>query len=105
MGNLQALLWPKSIALVGASPDKKIIRGRLVEAIGQHPYSGTVYAVSRSHRKINGLACFRSVNDLPAGVDLAIITIPAEFVPSALEACGERGIGAAIVISLSLIHI
>ena len=99
MGNLQALLWPKSIALVGASPDKKIIRGRLVEAIGQHPYSGTVYAVSRSHRKINGLACFRSVNDLPAGVDLAIITIPAEFVPSALEACGERGIGAAIVIS------
>ncbi|MDP6393464.1 MAG: acetate--CoA ligase family protein [Arenicellales bacterium] len=99
MTDLQALFWPKSIALVGASPDKQIIRGRLVEAIGQHPYPGRVYAVSRSHRKINDLACFQSIDALPAGVDLAIITIPAEFVPAALEACGHKGIGAAIVIS------
>ena len=99
MPNLDALFWPRSIALVGASPDKSGIRGRIVEAVRQHGFDGPVYPVSRSHDCIDGLTTYPSVKALPEAVDLAIITIPAAYVADALEACGMRGVGGAIIIS------
>ena len=99
MPDLDALFWPKSIALVGASPDKHGIRGRIVDAVRQHGFDGPIYPVSRSHRVIDGLETFASPADLPQPVDLAIVTIPAEYVPDALAACGERGVRAAVIIS------
>ena len=99
MANVNALFWPQSIVLVGASTDKAIIRGRIVEAIQRYPYTGSICAVSRSHQMIGNLKCYASVDELPGAVDLAIITIPADYVAAALDACGRKGIQAAIVIS------
>ena len=99
MANVKALFWPQSIVLVGASTDKTIIRGRIVEAIQRYPYTGSICAVSRSHQMIGNLKCYTSVDELPGAVDLAIITIPADYVAGVLEACGRKGIQAAIVIS------
>ena len=99
MANLKALFWPRSIVLVGASTDKRIIRGRIVEAIQRYPFSGAICAISRSHTMIGNLDCYASVDELPGAVDLAIITIPADYVADVLDACGRKGIQAAIVIS------
>ena len=99
MPSLDALFSPRSIALVGASPDPHAIRGRMVSAVLDGGYPGTVYAISRSHRAIRGLSCYRSVADLPRAVDLAIITVPARYVADVLEACGEGGTRAAVIIS------
>ena len=96
---IRALFWPQSIALVGASPDPQIIRGRMVEAILEHPFPGPIYPVSRTHSQIRGLTCYPSVEALPQAVDLAIITIPAPHVGMTLESCAARGIRAAIIIS------
>ena len=99
MPDLNALFWPRSIALVGASPDRTIIRGRIVEAVTLHGFDGPLHAVSRSHDAIDGIACHPSVEALPGPVDLAIVTIPAEHVAASLRACGRIGVKAAIVIS------
>ena len=99
MPDLRALFWPRSIALVGASPDKSGIRGRIVDAVRQYGFDGPLYPVSRSHESIDGLTAYASVSALPEAVDLAIITIPARYVPEVMEACGKRGIRAAIIIS------
>ncbi len=99
MPDLDALFWPRSIALVGASADKSGIRGRIVDAVRQHGFDGPLYPVSRSHDRIDDLTAYPSVSALPEPVDLAIITIPAVYVPDALAACGERGVRAAIIIS------
>jgi acyl-CoA synthetase (NDP forming) len=99
MPDLDALFWPRSIALIGASPDKHGIRGRIVDAVRQHGFDGPIYPVSRSHDSIHGLRTYPSASALPEGVDLAIVTIPAVYVPDALEACGERGVRAAVIIS------
>ena len=99
MPNLDALFWPRSIALIGASPDRTIIRGRIVEAVTLHGFDGPMYAVSRSHEEIGGIPCYRSIEALPGPVDLAIVTIPAEHVAASLRACGKIGVKAAIVIS------
>ena len=86
MPDLDALFWPRSIALVGASPDKSGIRGRIVDAVRQHGFDGPLFPVSRSHGCIDGLTAYASVSALPEPVDLAIITIPAVYVPEAKEA-------------------
>ena len=99
MPDLDALFWPRSIALVGASPDKTIIRGRIVEAVTLRGFDGPLHAVSRSHDEIAGITCYPSVETLPGRVDLAIVTIPAEHVAATLRACGKIGVKAAIVIS------
>ena len=99
MADLNALLRPQSIVLVGASPDPHIIRGRLVTAMNACEFKGPVYCVSRSHDVIAGFRAFPSVDEVPEPVDLAIITIPANLVADALEACGQKGIKAAVIIS------
>ena len=99
MPDLDALFRPSAIALVGASPDRTLIRGRVVEAVTLHGFDGPLYAVSRSHDEIAGIPCYPSVEALPGRVDLAIVTIPAEHVAATLRACGTIGAKAAIVIS------
>ena len=99
MPDLDALFRPCAIALVGASPDRTLIRGRIVEAVTLHGFDGPLHAVSRSHGEIAGITCYPSVEALPGPVDLAIVTIPAEHVAAVLRSCGETGVKAAIVIS------
>lgn len=99
MPDISALLCPKSVAVIGASPDAHIIRGRLMHMLGCHPFPGTIYPVSRSHGEINGLKAHKSIGEIPERVDLAILAIPAANVPDALVECGEAGARAALIIS------
>jgi len=97
--NLAALLAPRTIALVGASPDLHIFRGRTLKVMLGHPYAGRIYPVSRSHAEIQGLKAYPSVAAIPEPVDLAILIIPAEFVPDELERCGAAGVKAAMILA------
>src|SRR6476646_6964332 len=93
------MLWPKSVAVIGASSDLHSLRGRILEIILSHPYGGKVYPVSRSAAEVQGLKAYPSVDALPAPADLAILIIPAQFVPAELERCGKAGVKAAVILS------
>src|ERR1700693_3070581 len=64
-----------------------------------HPYAGTMYPVSRSAAQVQGRKAYRSVAELPQPADLAILIIPAEFVPEERERCGRAGIKPAVILS------
>jgi acetate---CoA ligase (ADP-forming) len=97
--DIEKLLWPRSVAIIGASNDTRGLRGRIVEIVKSHPYQGTIYPVSRSETEVQGLKAYKTVSDLPAPADLAALIIPAKFVPQELERCGASGIKAAIIFS------
>jgi acyl-CoA synthetase (NDP forming) len=97
--DIAKLLWPKTVAVVGASSDTSGLRGRILEIILSHPFAGRVYPVSRSAAEVQGLKAYASVDALPEPADLAILIIPAEFVPVELERCGRAGIKAAVILS------
>jgi acetate---CoA ligase (ADP-forming) len=99
MPDLNALLAPRTIAIVGASPNVEIIRGELQHVLCARGFPGRVYPISRSHAEVQGLRAYPSVTALPEKVDLALIVVPAASVPDALEDCGKAGIRAAYVIS------
>jgi acyl-CoA synthetase (NDP forming) len=96
--SIEKLLWPRSVAVIGASSDTRGLRGRIVQILLSHPYKGAVYPVSRSEAQVQGLKAYKSVADLPP-TDLAAMIIPAKFVPQELENCGKAGIKAATIFS------
>ncbi len=97
--DLDALLWPRSVALIGASPDAESLRGRIMQVMAGHAFQGTLYPVTRSHGEVLGLKAYASVADLPAPPDLAVLIIPAPHVCAELERCGKAGVRAAVVLS------
>lgn len=97
--DLRALLWPRTVALVGASPDKDSLRGRILNVMKGHAFTGVLYPVSRSHAELMGLKAYPSVADLPSPADLAVLIIPARHVPEELERCGRAGVRSAVVLS------
>jgi acyl-CoA synthetase (NDP forming) len=68
----------------------------LLERFG---YGGDIYLVSRTRDEVHGRPCLASIDDLPHGVDAAILAIPKAGVADAVESAGRRGIGGVIVFS------
>jgi len=99
MADLSALLSPQSVAIVGASPDVSVLRGRTLRVIRRHPYRGRLYPISRSHSEVQGLKAYPSVADVPERIDLAVLIIPAQAVPEELERCGRAGVKAALILA------
>ena len=99
MHALAPLFLPKSVALVGASPDKRNFRGRLVSVLLRHRANAPVYFVTPSHKIIEGVECRASVRDIPEPVDLAILAIPATAVSGVLEECGRVHVKSVLIVS------
>ena len=99
MPDIGAMLWPRAVALIGASPDSDSLRGRILNVMRAHPFAGAFYPVSRSHAEIGGIKAYASLADLPQRPDLAVIIIPAEHVPAELERCGGAGVRSAVILS------
>jgi acyl-CoA synthetase (NDP forming) len=95
---LSRLLSPRSIAVVGAS-DRA---GRIGTTVYQNivrVFEGDIYPVNPRGGQILGREALPSVKDLPAGVDMAIVMVPAETVPETIRQCAERGVGGVTLLS------
>ena len=68
MPDIGKFLWPKSLAVIGASSDMHGLRGRILEIIRSHPFAGRVYPVSRSAPEVQGLKAYPSIEALPETV-------------------------------------
>jgi acetate---CoA ligase (ADP-forming) len=97
--DIGALLWPRSVAVIGASSDTHALRGRIFETIKGQPFAGRVYPISRSATIVQGETAYPSVDALPERPDLAILIVPAAYVVGELERCGRAGVKAAAILS------
>ena len=77
----------------------EILRGRIMKVMLGHDFNGKIYPVSRSSDEVMGLKAYKTISDVPGHVDLAILIIPAEFVPATLRECGRNGVKAAQIIT------
>src|SRR5882757_5648182 len=96
---LDSFFAPKSIALIGASRDHEKIPGRLLAMLRKNAYPGQIYPVNPNYTDIDGLPCYKSIAEIGAPVDLAVIIIPARAVLPALEQCATAGVKNAVIIS------
>lgn len=94
---LRRLLRPSSVAVVGASDDPASIGGAPISLLERFGFPGEVHLVSRSRARIGSRPCLRSIDDLPYGVDAAVLAIPRAGVLEAVEAAARRGVGGVVV--------
>src|SRR5271157_6147606 len=97
--DLKRLFEPGSVAIIGASRNPEKVGHIILQNFIKAGYGGELYPINPNAEDILGLRAYKSVGALKRRVDLAVIAIPAEAVPSVLEECGRAGIGAAIVVS------
>jgi acetate---CoA ligase (ADP-forming) len=96
---LDSFFAPDSIALIGASRDHEKIPGRLLAMLRKNEFPGKLYPINPNYDDIDGLRCYKSVADVGAPIDLAVIIIPARAVLGALEQCAKAGVQNAVIIS------
>jgi len=91
-------LSPKSIAIIGAS-DKQGSVGRAITSNIMKGYKGTIYPISPSRDTVFDKKAYKSVLDVPAKIDLAVVVTKNTIVPAVLEECGKKKLRGAIVIT------
>ena len=97
--NLDKIFNPKSIALIGASDEENSVGYTLMKNLTELGYKGRVFPVNIHKEEVLGLKAYQTVDQLPETVDLAIIAVPARFVPETVEQCGKARIIGIIIIS------
>lgn len=96
-GNLEKFFEPKSVVVIGASSVPRKPGNDVIRNILANGYSGNLYLVNPKGGEIMGMKAYPSIQDLPEGIDLAIIILPASANPQAVRECAARGIQAIVL--------
>ncbi|MFL4477305.1 acetate--CoA ligase family protein [Paeniglutamicibacter sp. ORCA_105] len=90
--DLEALLAPRSIAIVGASSNPEGYSSRSLTNLLRTGYSGSIYPVNPRHTELAGLPCYPSVGHVGQPVDAAILLVRGELVADAVRDCVAAGV-------------
>lgn len=94
---LDALLTPHGVAVIGASRHPTKLGYGVARNLVVSSYKGPIHFVNPHGGILFDRPVYKDIASIPDPVDLAVIIIPAQAVPKALEDCGKRGIGAVII--------
>jgi len=95
----ERFFWPESMAFVGATSDLTKLRGRLFAFTRTTGYTGKLYPISSREPEIGGYPCHARITDVKAPIDLAVVAVPAKYVPDAVEDCAAAGAKTVMIIS------
>jgi acyl-CoA synthetase (NDP forming) len=84
------LMRPRSIGVVGVSANAGAIGNVIVANLERFAYGGEVHLVSRGRREVEGRACVPSIDELPLGLDVVLLCVPADVVVASVRSCAER---------------
>jgi len=96
---LDFIFNPSSIAVIGASEDRRKVGHVIFKNLIEQSFKGKVYPVNVKRKEILGRKCYSSVKDIPDKVDLAIIAIPAKGVLPVIKDCADQGVKGVVVIT------
>lgn len=96
---LDKIMKPKSIAVIGASTKPKTIGSEIMQRLRDYKFTGNIYPVNPKADNIEGFKAYPTVGAIPGDVDFAVIIIPQQFVLDAIDQCNEKGIKGVCIIS------
>ncbi len=97
--NLGPLLAPRSIAIVGASESPESWAPEIERSLRHVGFEGELYPVNPKYAQVWGRPCRTSVAELPRGVDLAVVVVPARVAVRMVDECGAAGVRSVMVVS------
>ncbi|MFF8862943.1 GNAT family N-acetyltransferase [Streptomyces sp. NPDC015139] len=101
--SVRRLLVPGSVAVVGVGRSPGGVGRSTLGNLRDAGYTGRLHAVNNAFPEdldeVDGVPAYRSVRDIEGHVDLAVVAVPAEHVPSVVAECGEHGVQGLVVLS------
>lgn len=97
--SLAPFFSPSGAAIIGASANPAKLSHGILKNLIESEYKGAVYPVNPGSQEILGRKCYADISTVPDPLDLAVSILPAPATPAVLEACGQRGLKAVIIIS------
>ncbi|MFE9769257.1 GNAT family N-acetyltransferase [Streptomyces sp. NPDC005808] len=99
--SVHRLLAPGSVAVIGAGRMPGGVGRSVLTNLRAAGFTGRLYAVNRAveEGEIDGVPAYGSIVDIAEPVDLAVVAVPAPYVPEVVAECGERGVQGLVVVS------
>ncbi|GAA5233216.1 acetate--CoA ligase family protein [Verticiella sediminum] len=95
--NLDGLVKPRSLVVIGASNDATRIGGRPLYLAREFGFEGNVCGVNPKYAEVLGFPCYPALASVPYTPELAIVALAAKDVLGALSSCVDKGVKAAVV--------
>ena len=95
--NLDRLLKPRSIAVVGASTREDSYGCMVLDMLLKHAFPGPIYPINPKRKEIRNLTCYPDLSSVPEPIDLIYVALPSKAGPDILEQAGAIGVGAAAI--------
>ena len=96
---INRLLRPKSVAIVGASPTPGALGAAVLSNLERAAFAGEIYLINPKRDEISGRKCLKSPDELPLGVDVAVLAIPRAGVLAAVKQLAQRKVHAIVIFS------
>lgn len=97
--SLDAFFAPQSIAVIGASRKPGKVGFEVLAGLIKSGYPGKIYPVNPTCEEVQGLKSYPDLKSIEGPVELAIIVVSAKQAQGAMQACADKGVKAAIVVS------
>jgi len=97
--SLDCVLRPRRVAVIGASRTPNTIGHEIVANLVGYGFTGTVFPVNPKADAIHSLKTYPNIGAVPDRVDMAVITVPKQYVLAVAEECGQAGVQGLTVIS------
>jgi acyl-CoA synthetase (NDP forming) len=94
---LRRIMHPKSVAIIGMSGKPNSAGHAVLRNWVLNEFKGDIHLIGRSGGEIEGMPIKTDLAELPEGIDVAVLTLPAAGVGEALAGCAARNVGAAVV--------
>ena len=94
---LSSFFEPQSVAVIGATAVRHKPGNDILRNIVANQYRGELYLVNPKGGEMMGKTIYRSINELPGGIDLAVIILPSKLNPQAIRECAAKGIKSIIL--------
>ncbi len=94
---MEKFFYPESIAVFGVSDTPSNLARVIVENLDRFGFRGAVHPVGVAKGVVAGRKIRMNLDDVSRPPDLAVVLVPARYVPETLEICGKKGIGNVIL--------
>ena len=97
--SLDRFFSPRSVVIIGLSRSAVGSPISILTSLEDFGYDGEVYVVNPKMPDLEGITVCKALDEVPEGLDLALVSVERSQVVDVVEACAGKGIGAAIVIT------
>jgi acyl-CoA synthetase (NDP forming) len=96
---LEHFFHPQSVAIVGATNNPFKMNFHLTQNLVDLNFQGNIYPVNPREKKISGIKAYATLRDIPEGIDLVVIAVPAPKALDIVKDCDKKGVKQLVIVT------